>query len=140
MQRRAVGFLFCLAVAPGLVAQEAREILASRCLVCHGATRMGDVDLRTLRSGDPLLEKVAHMVTTKAMPPGKKGLSEGEIAAVASWVKAGAPGLEKPLEVKSSWWSFQPVKRPAGTGAAIDRFIEEKRAKAGLRPVLCLGR
>jgi mono/diheme cytochrome c family protein len=57
MQRRAIGFLFCLAVAPGLVAQEAREILASRCLVCHGATRMGDVDLRTLRSGDPLLEK-----------------------------------------------------------------------------------
>ncbi|MFO0501063.1 MAG: DUF1553 domain-containing protein [Acidobacteriota bacterium] len=138
MQRRVVGFLFCLAVAPGLPAQEAREILASRCLVCHGATRMGNVDLRTLRSGDPLLEKVAHMVTTKAMPPGKKGLSEGEIVAVAKWVKDGAPGLEKPLVVKSDWWSFQPVKRPAapaGEGQAIDRFVREKWAKEGLQPV-----
>jgi hypothetical protein len=29
MQRRAVGFLFCLAVAPGLVAQEARAVRAA---------------------------------------------------------------------------------------------------------------
>ncbi|MFN9300307.1 MAG: DUF1553 domain-containing protein [Acidobacteriota bacterium] len=118
--------------------QEAREILSRHCLACHGAAKMGNLDLRNVKSGDAVLEKVTHMVTTKAMPPGKKGLSESEIAAVANWVKAGAPGLGKELEAKSNWWSFQAVKRaavPAGEGEAIDRFIREKWQQAGLRPV-----
>jgi len=95
-----------LIVATLLFGQDAQEILSRNCLACHGAARMGNVDLRTLKSGDPLLSKVAHMVTSKAMPPGKKGLSESEISTISAWVKAGAPGLDKPLEVKSNWWSF----------------------------------
>ena len=127
-----------LIVATLLFGQDAQEILSRNCLACHGAARMGNVDLRTLKSGNPLLSKVAHMVTSKAMPPGKKGLSESEISTISAWVKAGAPGLDKPLEVKSNWWSFQPLKRPAlpvGVGNPVDLFVREKWKQAGLKPV-----
>ncbi|HVK04850.1 MAG TPA: PSD1 and planctomycete cytochrome C domain-containing protein [Armatimonadaceae bacterium] len=98
--------------------------------------------VRAIRHGDPALK----------MPPAGK-LPAEQIAAVEEWVRRGAavpaprPGDAKasegfPLAERRRHWSYRPVKRPpvpAGKGIApgwnaVDAFVQEKRARAGLKP------
>ncbi len=145
-------------------------ILKANCYKCHGAgdvkagLRISDQEslLEGGESGPAVdLGDLDKSILLNAinyqdyeMPP-KGKLAQSQIDAITQWVKAGAPypdsmlepaddeeaGGPPPVNEKTkSWWSFQPVKRPAvpsgskwGTNA-IDHFIAAKLSGKGLKP------
>jgi hypothetical protein len=141
--------------------KQAIAILEAKCFVCHGATKMADLDLRqsstTLKGGKrgpaivpgnaeaSLLYKAVKRDGDLQMPPGKKPLTAGEVAAIRDWINAGAK-LEATKATKpadAAWWSFRkPVKPsiPAVKSAAvhnpIDAFILAKLEQKGLRQAM----
>lgn len=69
------------------------------------------------------------------MPPGRKGLSESEVAILKSWIERGANWPSVPVAAPPSWWSFRPVvapKVPSGHTSPIDAFISAKLREKGL--------
>src|SRR5262245_59352791 len=135
-----------------------RPLLAEHCLACHGPKkRMGGLRLDSraamLKGGDSgpavkpgddgslLLRAVRHTGELK-MPKGKK-LPPTAVAALATWVKAGAPWpAERAATAADAWkkhWAFRPVKRPpvpdvkgALARNPIDRFLLAKLQAKGL--------
>ncbi len=141
-----------------------RPVLAVNCYGCHSeSASLGGVRLDSLANalkgnahgpavvpGDPdksTLVQVIQYVGKIKMPPGGK-LKPVEIAALAAWVKMGAPWPQPvaagkaPDAAKSRWWSFQPVRRPllptvknmAWAKSPLDRFVLAKLEAAGLSP------
>ncbi|MDX1984747.1 MAG: PSD1 and planctomycete cytochrome C domain-containing protein [Bryobacteraceae bacterium] len=133
-------------------ATQARRILESNCGSCHGAARMGGLDLRQrdsmLKGGtrgaavvpgkadESLLYQAVLRNGQLQMPPGKKGLAAGEIQILKNWIDAGARWAGGPAAAEPSWWSFRKLKKPQPPpGAnAIDAFIAAKLTEKGLRP------
>ena len=153
-----------------------RPVLAAHCWECHGAAKQKSglrLDSReailkggetgpALVAGKPesslLVEAIGYEGSVQ-MPPRRK-LANAEIAALAAWVKQGAPWPEprpgltvrKPVPVSPSrssitakdrdFWSFRPVQDPpppavgdpAWPRSGIDRFILAKLESRGLRP------
>ena len=170
-------FVLLAATAPGLFAQPAgdadffesriRPLFAQKCQACHSETHMGGLQLDSREHflkggksgpivvpGDPnasLLVKALRYDANPKMPPGGK-LPADQIAAVETWVKAGAvwPKTEKTgppsytiTAEQRAFWSFQPVK-PATPPSVkdskwarteIDRFLAAKLEARGLHPV-----
>lgn len=172
---------FLAVTAPALLAQPApdtgdaaffetkiRPLFVERCYACHTEARMGGLQLDSrdhfLRGGksgpivvpgEPdasLLVKALRYDANPKMPPTGK-LAASEIAAVETWVKAGAawPRNEKaafkspPYKITAeqrAFWSFVPVKAvlppdvkdAEWAGTEIDRFIAAKLEARGLRP------
>jgi hypothetical protein len=137
----------------------ARKLLGTQCVSCHGAAKMGGLDLRSREAmllggargaavvpGKASESLLMHAVERKgelAMPPGKKALSEAEVATLRSWIDGGAKWGETPIQSQSTWWSFQKLKRPAvpsSTGNPIDAFIAAKLREQKLQPVARAGR
>jgi mono/diheme cytochrome c family protein len=151
----------------GFFETKIRPLFAEKCYSCHTDARMGGLQLDSREHfetggksgaiavpGDPeasLLVKALRYDASLKMPPTGK-LAAEQIAAVESWVKAGAvwPKDEKkasPLyqitPEQRSFWSFQPIKRisPPNVKDAswarteIDRFLASKLEARGLRPV-----
>ncbi len=135
--------------------EAARKILASQCVSCHGAAKMGGLDLRERAamlqggvrgaavvpgdSGKSLLYQAVLRQGTLAMPPGKKGLSDAEVATLRAWIDGGAKWSEQAIDAKPTWWSFQKLKRsPLPATAArnpIDAFVITKLKEQKLQPV-----
>ena len=133
----------------------ARQILATQCVSCHGAAKMGGLDLRTREAmlaggsrgaaavpgnaGESLLYQAVLRRGPLAMPPGKKALSESEVATLKGWIDAGAKWSDASISAQSTWWSFQKLKRPAvpaGNQAnPIDAFVLAKLKEHRLQPV-----
>jgi hypothetical protein len=185
--RQVAGSLVLLAATAGaLLAQPApgsvdadffetkiRPLFAEKCYACHTDTHMGGLQLDSREHflkggksgpiavpGDPsasLLVKALRYDGTPKMPPTGK-LSDGQIAAVETWVKAGAIWPQngprnRETALKSqpyiitaeqrAFWSFQPVRavvppevKDAEWGhTPIDRFIAAKLEARGLHPV-----
>ena len=153
-----------------------RPVLAAHCWECHGAAKQKSglrLDSReailkggetgpALVAGKPesslLVEAIGYEGSVQ-MPPRRK-LANAEIAALAAWVKQGAPWPEprpgltvrEPVPVSPSrssitakdrdFWSFRPVQDPpppavgdpAWPRSGIDRFILAKLESRGLRP------
>jgi hypothetical protein len=98
-----------------------------------------------------LLRAVRHEDEDLKMPP-KKKLLEDQIAALAEWVKMGAPysGAISALPPKTrritnedrNWWAFRPVREVSVPKVKdsdwarnpIDKFILAKLENAGLKP------
>ncbi len=138
-------------------ASRAVSILASNCAQCHGpqlqmsAFRLdtrdglikGGAKGPAINPGNAANSRLISMVThavEPAMPPGKP-LPEADIAALRSWIDAGAPwpkdGGAQTVQA-SSWWSFQPVKRPMASAPGqhpVDTFIAAKLAEKNLSPI-----
>lgn len=152
-----------------------RPVLATNCYACHGKdAQMGGlrVDSRaallkggdsgtSLVPGDPdksLLVTVVQHTGKIKMPQGGK-LKDAEIAALAAWVKLGAPWPETKgdaaaaaaaasggwgiTDAQRKFWSFQPVKKPAlprvknaawAAGSPVDRFVLARLEAKGLTP------
>lgn len=139
-----------------------RPILVERCYDCHsGVNTKGGLALDTRQGwqkggdsgpaivpGKPeeslLIKAVSHTDGEPAMPPEKSGgrLPEPEIAALAEWVRRGAPdprtatakiGGMTEADART-WWAFQPLA-PADPNLSIDSFIDEKLAENQLTPV-----
>src|SRR4051794_37027434 len=136
-----------------------RPLLAEHCLGCHGPKKQKgglrlDSRAAMLAGGDSgpavkpgddkslLLQAVRHAGDLK-MPEGKK-LSDMAVAALAAWVKAGAPWPdERAAPGADDWkkhWAFRPVRRPPvpdvkGPDLArnpIDRFLLARLQAKGL--------
>lgn len=134
-----------------------RPILVNKCYGCHGPqTQLAGLRLDSRESmlkgggsgpamvaGDPdksLLIQAVRQAGRLKMPQGGK-LTPGEVSALESWVKMGAPwpaaAQGKPA---ATWWSLQPVHMPAVPsvrGAArvvnpIDAFVLAKLEAKGL--------
>ncbi len=149
-----------------------RPVLAKNCWACHRQSEMGglrldskDAILKGGKSGpaivvgDPehslLIQAVAHTHSRLRMPPSGT-LTAEEVGALSEWVKRGAywPPDDKAAAVTTSseyvitpeqrsFWSFQPVKRPAIPAVNdeqwpktdIDRFILSRLEHEGLAPI-----
>ncbi|MFM9962117.1 MAG: PSD1 and planctomycete cytochrome C domain-containing protein [Planctomycetaceae bacterium] len=124
------------AAAPQFESQ-VRPILKAHCFPCHGEEQKHEakLDLRLARliakggeSGPAIV--VGHhaesllwkRVTANEMPPGEKKLSEKERRIIAEWIDAGAKTArpepeaiadDDVTEEERSFWSFQPIRRPA---------------------------
>jgi cytochrome c553 len=151
-----------------------RPLLVEKCVSCHGEKKQkGDLRLDSLAAmlkggesgpavvpGKPeqslLVTAVRHNESLK-MPP-KEKLPAADIAALATWVKAGAtwpdakpvaPEPAKPAAVRTftdeekAFWAFQPVRKPSvpevpgskfqvPSSNPIDAFIQQKLDKAKL--------
>ncbi len=177
------GSLFLLAATlPALLAQsdsgsveteffetKIRPLFVEKCYACHTEARMGGLQLDSREHflkggqsgsiavpGNPdasLLVKALRYDAQPKMPPTGK-LSAEQIAAVETWIKAGAkwPQNEKsalkspPYKITAeqrAFWSFQPVKpvpvpdvpNAKWAHTEIDRFIAAKLDARGLHPV-----
>ncbi|QDU23880.1 DUF1553 domain-containing protein [Urbifossiella limnaea] len=143
-----------------------RPVLVEKCVSCHGPEKQKGglrVDSRAallaggdrgpaLVPGDPgksvLLHALAHDGELR-MPP-KDKLPAPTVAAVAAWVKAGAPWPDsaptaaapkatgpRPITAEErGFWAFQPVRRPPVPQSAfpnpIDAFLVARLAEQGL--------
>lgn len=149
-----------------------RPLLIAKCYDCHSAEKKikGGLRLDTKEGwqtgGDtgPAIEphKPGSSLFIKAisytdrdlkMPP-KQKLSDSEIALLSEWIANGAydprtdalaakpANRETPVVDAKSWWSFQPIQKPALPEVkdvswprnAIDRFVLAKLEANGLRP------
>ncbi len=149
-----------------------RPLLAENCFRCHGEEKQEEnlrLDSRAgilaggdrgpaLVPGSPeeslLIKAVNDSDDDLKMPP-KKKLTREQIADLSSWIKSGAPWPDdgKPTTTTRragmkitakdrSFWSFQPVKRPAAPAIKnaawatnpIDAFILAKLESSGLQP------
>ena len=150
-----------------------RPLLVDRCLGCHsgapGAKRSGALALDTrdgwqaggdsgaaIVPGDPGASLVVRAVKradgVSAMPPAEAGppLTADEIAALETWIAAGAPdprvalarlgGMDR--DTARTFWSFQapraaappPVADEAHVANDIDRFVLAALEARGLGP------
>jgi cytochrome c553 len=160
-----------LVLVPQLWAQAARpadsaalEVLQQKCVACHGAAAMSDLDLRQRDSvlrggkrgaavvpGDPeasLLYQVVRGDGELKMPQGQPPLALEQIEALRVWIEQGArwrDDFEKAPE--ASWWAFRSPTRPAAPAVSlapadeggkvsnpIDAFVAAKLREKGLRP------
>ena len=98
-----------------------------------------------------LIQSMSHAHETLQMPKKRPKLDARIIADFTEWVNRGAPdprdraptdstppAWSDLLQVRKSWWSFQPMGSPAiPAGKArnpIDRFLDQKTADAGITP------
>ncbi|HTN00391.1 MAG TPA: DUF1549 domain-containing protein, partial [Planctomycetaceae bacterium] len=149
--------------------KQVRPVLVEHCVACHGPKKQ-EAGLRLdsaagfqrgsdsgpiLAAGKPdeslLIEAIRYTGDTKMPPRGK--LPDQAIAALAEWVKRGAPWpadatgpatLHKPSprELARSHWAFQPVREPAlptvqnssWPSSPIDAFVLALLERTGLTP------
>lgn len=115
-----------------------RPILKAHCFHCHGEAgeKEGGLDVRLrrflIKGGDsgPALNPghaakslILKRLRTGEMPPGKKKLAKKEIETIERWIASGAKTARpEPKTIgdgpiitaeERSFWSFQPVKKPA---------------------------
>ncbi|MEX0611964.1 MAG: DUF1553 domain-containing protein [Pirellulales bacterium] len=122
-----------------------RPILRAHCFDCHGATeeKQGGLDLRLVRfqlaggdsgpviaPGDPEASYLLTRIQAGEMPPDGAKVTPKEIETIERWIAGGAmtqrpepesiaPGLGI-AEEERSWWSFQPIERPAVSAQLTD--------------------
>ncbi len=131
------------------------QVLARRCLSCHGASRTGGLDLRTRESalkstakgavltpGQPEKSRLYLLAAghgTPRMPPGAH-LPAAEVQALKQWIAAGAPWPTTVADAQ--WWSLRSLREPspprvrdqAWVRNPIDAFILARLEARGLRP------
>ena len=127
------------------VEKAAQSLLEAKCIACHGAARMSDLDLRdratTLKGGKrgpalvpgnaaaSLLYKAVRHEGELQMPAGKPALTTTEVNLLRDWIDAGARWDAMPSKPAAAWWSFRKPIRPAvprATRNPIDAFIQAK--------------
>jgi mono/diheme cytochrome c family protein len=140
-----------------------RPVFARNCNACHGTTRMGGLDMTSRESllqggaSGPsivpgksdqslLVQAVSHQHEKIRMPAGQPRLADEQIADISEWVKAGAfwpepvtaptakTGKFTITPEQRSFWSLQPIAKPAGA-TSIDRLLLAKMQAKGVRPV-----
>ncbi|MBX7072334.1 MAG: PSD1 and planctomycete cytochrome C domain-containing protein [Pirellulales bacterium] len=133
--------------------RDIRPLLIARCFECHGPDGSDETTLRLdsrdamLQGGDRgpaidldrpeaslLLRAVRGDDADLKMPPDNP-LSAAEVAALQSWLAAGAPfpkAVDGVISMRRPW-SFAPLAAKA-PGKKIDDYIREKLEQAGLQP------
>ena len=152
-----------VSAAPVDYARDVKPIFAAHCVSCHGPTKAKaelrlDLYARIKEGGNSgpafvagkpaesrFLQALAGDKPDVSRMPPKGAVPAEQVAILKRWVEEGAkgPATEEAVAggpVKSSHWSFQPVKRlpvPAVADAVrnpIDNFVRARLAKEGLKP------
>ena len=137
--------------------QKIRPALVEYCYECHSAQakklksnlfldsragwqKGGDGGQPVIIPGDPenslLIRTIRHLEEDLEMPPKRPKLPDAVIADFITWVKRGAPdprtaALGEAKRADKSWWSLQPIARPA-SNKGIDDYVAEKLKEKGL--------
>ncbi|HCD02275.1 MAG TPA: hypothetical protein DER64_17305, partial [Planctomycetaceae bacterium] len=160
-----VGGSIVSAAEPVTFEKHVRPILKTHCFLCHGESSVakGKLDLRLRRwlvrggesgaaivAGQPDESYLLDRISLGEMPPGEKRLTSEEIEVIRKWIAAGAvtarpepetiEGGNYLSEEDRSFWSFQPVRRPAvpvvGNShqlrTPIDAFLLKRLEERGL--------
>jgi hypothetical protein len=179
MRKAALAILVATA-APALCSEPAdffetrvRPVLAKNCYACHTDAKMGGLQLDTrehalkggksgpvIVPGDPgksrLMLALSYTDAKLKMPPSGK-LPDGDVEALASWIKDGAvwPAGGKILPTQytitkeqRAFWAFQPVANPQPPATKnakwarndIDRFILARLEAKNLKPAAAADR
>ncbi len=141
--------------------KEIRPMLETACLKCHGPEKQKggwrvDVKETALKGGNdyapnilpgksaesPLIHFVAGLDEDMKMPAKGDPLTPEQIGLLRAWIDQGAvwpDAAQVKLDDGKTWWSVQPVQRPAPPRVEkprgrneIDAFIEAKLAEKGL--------
>ena len=143
--------------AAGWFRERVEPLLARRCLPCHShATERMEGGLAldwqsgwqtggsrgpAIVPGDPdsslLVTVVRHGDPDLRMPA--EPLPAAEVETLVEWVRRGAPDPRVAPPRSGDWWSLRPLERPAVPGGApaaeaIDAFLDDRLARAGLEP------
>ncbi len=152
-----------VAVASGAPSfeKDVRPILKAHCFHCHGedGEMKGGLDVRLQRfllkggksgsalvAGKPAESHLLEVLKSGEMPKEKPKLADAEIATIEQWILAGALTLRPEPETlgpehhfteeERSWWSLQPIDKPAVPAKAdarernaIDAFVASTLAK-----------
>ena len=148
--------------------KQVRPLLAAKCFACHADAKMGGLRLDSrdamlaggargpaVAPGDAssslLIKAVRRENADLKMPP-TEALEPAEIAALETWINAGATWPEAKAVSQApagqirpearQFWSFQPVRRPEppavrdekAARTEIDRFLLARIEQAGLEP------
>ena len=156
-------FLLIAGSVSALAAQDfvkdIQPILRKKCVGCHGAAMQSnglrlDDGAAAMKGGysgpaivkgksaeSKLIERVTSAKDGFRMPPAGPRLGEVEVAALRSWIDAGAAvpagaSAASAAPTKTGLWSFQPVKRPAVPPGknAIDSFVLARLQAEGIAP------
>ncbi len=121
--------------------RDVAPLISEKCLECHGATTMSDLDLRTSaalakggkhgpvvvagKPGESLLYRHLTGQIAPQMPLGSR-LTDEQIGIFKQWIEAGAkwdpavtalntpaPAGHKFTDAQRHYWAFQPVVKPA---------------------------
>ena len=156
------------ASAPAARAQDfvrdVEPIFHRKCFACHGPAQQmnglrlderaaalkggysGAVIISGSSANSKLIDRVASEKDGYRMPPAGPRLSPAEVAALRSWIDAGAEWPQsqqpKPLNAgttRAKPWSFAPLKRPPippidGAKTPIDAFILARLAADNIKP------
>jgi len=172
--RSAVPFQSAQAGDLAFFEERIRPLLITYCEDCHTDDESGGLRLDSLASllrggtsgpaivpGKPddslLMKVVRHTPGYPKMPRVGPKLGDEQIAALESWIRAGAawpesdraaetpaPSHEKRFTAEErAWWAFQPIARPAvpevkntvWPASEIDRFVLARLESRGLSPV-----
>jgi len=136
--------------------REIRPLLQKHCVECHGEKKQkGELRLDAksfaLKGGhdgpaivagkaeaSPLFQRLTSTDDNERMPPKGEPLSAAQIAAVRTWIDAGAVWPENAadkaavVDKRLQHWSVQPVGTGFGTSASIDAFIQASLSAKGL--------
>lgn len=130
-----------------LFEKSVRPVLFESCVNCHnkdnalGGLRL-DVPV-TLAKAQEIVKRIKATDPKLRMPQGGAALAPAKVAAMESWVKAGAPWpANVAAPTRAPLWSLQPVKKPqvpvvklkAWLRNPIDNFVLAKVEGAKLKP------
>jgi len=148
-----IGRLAGAADQPARFEDGPQAIFAAKCVRCHGndalarkaelnlesiaGTRRGGESGELIVPGDPDKSLLWSNINDGLMPPeGEPQLTDEERAAIRTWIESGAHsrdagGADSVIpESARSFWSFQPLRRPAlpaiesdAAGSPVDRFL-----------------
>jgi serine/threonine-protein kinase len=135
----------------GELAAEAKEILRTRCLECHGGTKTSAgvkildrellVQKRKIIAGRPDESSLYRLVTAEdgsMMPPnGQPRLSERELGVIRRWIAAGAPPFPADVPSPESLSTDPALKGVVGSEYVLRMILEHVRKTPGRdRPYL----
>jgi len=151
--------------APIDFGRDIQPIFQKRCIMCHGSQmqmaglRLDDRDLAmkgsasgpVIKPGSAASSRIIVMVTgtgpeKKFMPPSGPPLTDVQIAALKTWINAGATWPDAARLITASvapkLWSLQPVAHPQPPAVKnrtwpvndIDRFVLARLEAEGIKP------
>ena len=113
-----------VAAATTTFARDIAPILNAKCVTCHRPGEVAPMALLTYQDARPYARSIKEKVATRQMPPwfadksagtfaNDPTLTDAEIAAITSWVDAGAPqgdlkDLPKPPQFTEGWQLGEP--------------------------------
>ena len=135
--------------------RDVQPIFSAHCVRCHDAKKQkGGLRLDTPsalsggaidpgKGADSLLVRRVAALDDERMPPTGPGLTARQVGILRAWIDQGASWPQSaPVAIGGGHWAYRPLVRPAVPAVkdesqdrnVVDRFVQARLEKAGLRP------